>query len=112
MKLHPFFAELIGPPLAEPAPPPLVDWWRILGGAIVIAAIVVWAHFLVQPVRADVLAFRLEAKACQGKTCRDRVEPFGGLYACQSRAGELVELKPPTWSVETRCVPVRGMPAA
>jgi hypothetical protein len=112
VKLHPFFAELIGPPVDEPAPPPLVDWWRILAGAVVIAAIVVWAHFLVQPVRAEFLAVNLVAHVCHGDECRDHVEPMPGLYACQARARAIEELKPNAWSAKVECLVVRGMPDA
>lgn len=112
MKLHPFFAELVGPPVAEPAPPPLVDWWRLAAGAVFIAGIVAWAHFLVQPVRADAIAFNLVAHVCQGDACRDHVEPMAGLYACQARARAIEELAPEAWSAKIECVVVRGRPEA
>jgi hypothetical protein len=112
VKLDPLFAELLGPGAAPSSPPPIIEPWRILAMAAIIGAIVLWEFFLLQPARADGLAFNLVAHVCQGETCSDHVEPMAGFFACQARARAIEELTPDAWSAKVECIVVRGMAGA
>jgi hypothetical protein len=58
------FRELLGPGPADHGPPPVVDVWRMVLGAIVIACIILWVHLLPQPAHAEEAGFRAVVLVC------------------------------------------------
>lgn len=108
---------------ADPRPPRLDPLWILFG--VVPLAVLLAAP---RPALADVLGFRIEARACRGEVCRDLPRSsrvIGGRFACQDRAARLQDLAasmPPAalglpagrvpWRVTARCVDVAGMAGA
>ncbi|GJE74513.1 hypothetical protein [Methylorubrum suomiense] len=108
---------------ADPRPPRLDPLWLAFG--LVPLLFVLGSS---APVKAEVLGFRVEARACRGEVCRPLLgsgRMIGGRYACDGRAARLQDLAavlPPAalglpvgrlpWRVTARCVGVEGMARA
>lgn len=107
----------------DPRPPRLDPLWLLFG--VVPLGVLLAAP---RPAIADVLGFRIEARACRGEVCRDLPRSsrvIGGRFACQDRAARLQDLAtsmPPAalglpvgrvpWRVTARCIDVAGMAGA